>query len=107
MNRVLLVWAALVIMGAATPAAAHPVPFSYLDARLEPSAVDVTLVAHVFDVAHDLGVDRPESMSPRTASGLRPRAGMRRSLFPIARRSGCTADSCCPGPPACSRSMRG
>src|SRR5919197_6523923 len=62
MNRVLLVWAALVIMGAASPAAAHPVPFSYLDARLEPSAVDVTLVAHVFDVAHDLGVDRPESL---------------------------------------------
>ncbi len=41
----------------AASAAAHPVPFSYLDVRLEASAIDVTLVAHVFDVAHDLGVE--------------------------------------------------
>ena len=41
----------------AATAAAHPVPFSYLDVRLEASAIDVTLVAHVFDVAHDLGVE--------------------------------------------------
>ena len=45
-----------------SPAAAHPVPFSYLDVRLDAPAVDVTLVAHVFDVAHDLGVERPESL---------------------------------------------
>ncbi len=41
----------------AATAVAHPVPFSYLDVRLEGSTVDVTLVAHVFDMAHDLGVE--------------------------------------------------
>jgi hydrogenase/urease accessory protein HupE len=55
-----LVVAALLCVAA--PAAAHPVPFSYIDARLEPRAVDVTLVAHVFDIAHDLGVERMETL---------------------------------------------
>src|SRR5882762_2511337 len=36
---------------------AHPVPFSYLDLRLQPAAIDGTLVAHIFDVAHDLHVE--------------------------------------------------
>jgi hydrogenase/urease accessory protein HupE len=39
------------------PAFAHPVPFSYLDILLSDRSADVTLVAHVFDVAHDLGID--------------------------------------------------
>jgi hydrogenase/urease accessory protein HupE len=43
-------------------AAAHPVPFSYLDVRLEGARVDGTLVLHAFDLAHDLQVDRPERM---------------------------------------------
>jgi len=43
-------------------ASAHPVPFSYLDLRLQPNAIDGTLVAHVFDVAHDLNVDPPEKL---------------------------------------------
>ena len=41
----------------ATPAAAHPVPFSYLDVRLEPDTIACTLVVHVFDAAHDLGAE--------------------------------------------------
>jgi hydrogenase/urease accessory protein HupE len=45
-----------------TPAGAHPVPFSYVDVKLQPQVIDVTLVAHVFDVAHDLGVDPPERL---------------------------------------------
>ena len=43
-------------------AAAHPVPFSYLDVRLDPGVIHVTLVAHIFDVAHDLNVTPPESL---------------------------------------------
>jgi len=39
---------------------AHPVPFSYVDARLRPNAVELTAVVHIFDVAHDLGVEPPE-----------------------------------------------
>jgi hypothetical protein len=43
-------------------AGAHPVPFSYLDVRLQPDVLDVTLTAHVFDLAHDLHVDSPEEL---------------------------------------------
>ncbi|MSO48530.1 MAG: HupE/UreJ family protein [Acidobacteria bacterium] len=36
--------------------AAHPVPFSYMDVRLAPAALDVTVVLHIYDVAHDLDI---------------------------------------------------
>ena len=35
---------------------AHPVPFSYIDVQVQPNAVDLTVVAHIFDVAHDLNI---------------------------------------------------
>jgi hydrogenase/urease accessory protein HupE len=35
---------------------AHPVPFSYLDLRLQPGAIDGVLVVHILDVAHDLAI---------------------------------------------------
>ena len=38
-------------------AAAHPVPFSYIDVQLRPGAVDVTVVAHSFDVAYELKLE--------------------------------------------------
>jgi len=41
---------------------AHPVPFSYVDARLEHDSLEVTVVMHVFDVAHELGVEPPEAL---------------------------------------------
>jgi hydrogenase/urease accessory protein HupE len=44
----------------ATPAAAHPVPFTFIDIRLQPGALDLTLVAHIYDVAHDLGIEPQE-----------------------------------------------
>jgi hydrogenase/urease accessory protein HupE len=57
------------LLGRGLPAAAHPVPFSYVDANVRSDAVVVTLVAHVFDVAHDLGVDPPERLlEPSTLS---------------------------------------
>jgi hydrogenase/urease accessory protein HupE len=46
----------LAVFVCARPALAHPVPFSYLDVQLEPSAVEVSLVAHIFDLAHDLQI---------------------------------------------------
>lgn len=46
----------------ATPVTAHPVPFSYLDVHVRSGAVEISLVAHVFDVAHDLHVDPPERL---------------------------------------------
>jgi hydrogenase/urease accessory protein HupE len=46
----------------AQPAAAHPVPFSYVDIQLQPDAVEVSLVAHIFDIAHDLGITPVERL---------------------------------------------
>jgi hydrogenase/urease accessory protein HupE len=46
----------------ASPADAHPVPFTFLDVRLQPGVIDLTLVAHIFDVAHDLGIQPQERL---------------------------------------------
>ena len=54
--------AAIVLTLLASPAAAHDVPFSYLDARLDSGAIDVTLVAHIIDIAHDLNIEPPERL---------------------------------------------
>jgi hydrogenase/urease accessory protein HupE len=70
---------------AAAPAAAHQVPFSYVDARLGSGAVDVTLVAHIVDIAHDLNIEPPErlldprfldSQHDRIVALLAPRLGL-------------------------------
>jgi hydrogenase/urease accessory protein HupE len=50
------------LLGCAASALAHPVPFSYLDVRIEPGTLELTLVAHMFDVAHELGVDPPDRL---------------------------------------------
>jgi hydrogenase/urease accessory protein HupE len=39
------------------PAEAHPVPFSYLDLRLQPGAIEGSLVVHIYDAAHDLNIE--------------------------------------------------
>jgi hypothetical protein len=64
MRRLRLIGTALTLVGIAiaAPVAAHPVPFSYLDVRVQSRALDLTLVAHIFDVAHDLGIERPEQL---------------------------------------------
>jgi hydrogenase/urease accessory protein HupE len=65
MGRPAFIGFALALLGVATPstpAAAHPVPFSYVDVRIGPAALDVTIVAHVYDVAHDLGVEPVERL---------------------------------------------
>jgi len=60
----------LVVLCCATPAAAHPVPFSYLDLRLSTSGAAGTLTVHVFDAAHDLSIDPPERLlDPAVATG--------------------------------------
>ena len=55
---VLLVAAVLVAAGPAR-APAHPAPFSFVDVRLEAGTLDVTVVAHVWDVAHEFDIDDP------------------------------------------------
>lgn len=38
---------------------AHPVPFSYMDLKLQPDGIDGTLVVHSYDLAHELKVPQP------------------------------------------------
>jgi len=57
----------------ASPASAHPTPFSYLDIRVAQGAAEVDLVAHIIDVAHDLHIDPPEQLL--NAELLRARRG--------------------------------
>src|ERR1043165_384660 len=46
----------LVALALIPPAAAHPVPFSFLDFHLKRSGIEASLILHDLDVAHDLGV---------------------------------------------------
>jgi hydrogenase/urease accessory protein HupE len=62
MNRPALAGIVVALLGFARPAAAHPVPFSYLDVRMDGAALHVTLVAHIIDVAHDLSIDPAERL---------------------------------------------
>src|SRR2546425_3391675 len=57
MKRVLPGVLAVCALAFAGPAAAHPVPFSYLDVRLDATDIDVSLVVHMFDLAHDLKIE--------------------------------------------------
>ena len=56
----------LVLLAWAAPLAAHPAPFSYLDVRLDEGALDVRLVVHVLDAAHELQVTEAELLDPST-----------------------------------------
>ncbi|HZP47601.1 MAG TPA: HupE/UreJ family protein [Vicinamibacterales bacterium] len=58
----------------AARAAAHPVPFSYLDLRLQPGAIDGSIVVHVFDAAHDLNVSDPNRLLERDGANRYARA---------------------------------
>jgi hydrogenase/urease accessory protein HupE len=41
---------------------AHPTPFSYLDLRLQNGSLEGALVAHIFDLAHDLKIEPAERL---------------------------------------------
>lgn len=49
--------AALLVLTTAATAGAHPAPFSYLDIVFRNGGIEGTLVVHVIDVAHDLGIE--------------------------------------------------
>jgi hydrogenase/urease accessory protein HupE len=61
------------VVASAAQAAAHPVPFSYLDLRVERDAIDGTLTVHMFDLGHDLNVDPADRLLDSTV--LAQRAG--------------------------------
>jgi hydrogenase/urease accessory protein HupE len=62
MRRLLPAALVAALVGISSPAAAHPSPFSYVDVRLQGSEMRVAVVAHVYDVAHDLGIEPIERL---------------------------------------------
>lgn len=61
----------LVLLGIAATAAvvaAHPAPFSYIDLNIRAAGADGSLVLHVIDVAHDLGLENPSDLLNRTVA---------------------------------------
>ena len=48
--------------GASLPVHAHPVPFTYIDVRVQATAIELTIVAHTFDLANDLKIQPPERL---------------------------------------------
>jgi hydrogenase/urease accessory protein HupE len=46
----------VVLLASASPLAAHPAPFSYLDVAFRNGGIEGSLVVHMIDVAHDLGI---------------------------------------------------
>ena len=70
-----LVAAALVFAGSVR-ASAHPAPFSYLDVVFRNGGIEGTLVIHIIDVAHDLGIAPPERLlDDRLVQSERQRIG--------------------------------
>ena len=59
--RVLAVAAALSVL-LPVVASAHPAPFSYLDIVFRNGGIDGTLVVHVIDAAHELGISPPDQL---------------------------------------------
>ena len=53
---------AIAVLSGSHPAAAHPVPFSYLDLRLGDGAIEGTLVVHMTDVGHELSIEPAERL---------------------------------------------
>jgi HupE / UreJ protein len=61
-RKILCGLGALCVLTTATPTFAHPAPFSYVDLRLQPGLMQGSIVAHIFDVAHDLHIARPDQL---------------------------------------------
>ncbi len=70
------VLALVATLAAAAPAGAHPAPFSYLDVVFRDGGIEGTLVVHVIDAAHDLGIAPPERLlDDAVAAQVRQRLG--------------------------------
>lgn len=57
---------AFVFMASPSTLRAHQSPFTYLDIRVLPDSLELSLIAHAFDVAHDIGVEQPEQIFDET-----------------------------------------
>src|SRR6187455_2179605 len=52
----------LVVIACARNAAAHSAPFSYIDLVRRADRIDGSVVVHIYDAAHDLGIAAPERL---------------------------------------------
>ena len=59
---------AVLLLAVPSAAPAHPAPFSYLDLRIGTDVIEGTLVVHIIDAAHDLGIDPPEKLLDRSVA---------------------------------------
>lgn len=66
-------------MASASSVAAHQSPFTYLDIRVRPEGLELSLIAHAFDIAHDIGVEKPEQLFEEAT--LRDRVPRMATLF--------------------------
>ena len=66
---------AAVLFLLATRISAHPAPFSYLDIAFRNGGVEGTLVVHVIDVAHELGMKPEELMNSDVVRQQQQRIG--------------------------------
>src|SRR5260221_7413323 len=82
----------LMAIACARNAAAHSVPFSYIDLVLRADRIDGSVTVHIYDAAHDLGIAPPERLldpafleSQRVALGalLLPRLDIRADGRPL------------------------
>ena len=64
-------FAVCLLFAGAVPAAAHPVPFSYLDIAFRNGQIEGSLTVHIIDVAHDAGIVPPEQLLDRNFLGPR------------------------------------
>ena len=73
--RILRVLRATVVLLALPSAAdAHPAPFSYVDLRIQQGLIEGSVVAHIFDVAHDLNIANSEKLLDPTFAAQQSRA---------------------------------
>ena len=82
-----IVAAIAIALALTKPLSAHPAPFSYLDVVFRNGGIEGSLVVHVIDVAHYLGVEPAALLNPenvqqqaqRIGDLLRPRLTLRSS----------------------------
>src|SRR4029079_16841508 len=58
----------------AAPVQAHPAPFTFVDLRLQPDLIQGSIVAHIFDVAHDLSIAKAEQLLDPALAAQQSRA---------------------------------
>ena len=68
LHKILRTLLALGLLAAPAAVSAHPAPFSYLDLRVGGDVIEGTLVVHIIDVAHDLGIATPERLLDRSVA---------------------------------------